>query len=204
MRCTAHTRSGAQCSAPAVTDTTVCRMHGGSAPQVLAKAQERSAERALRQAATRLGVPVDDPDPAGALLGLIAEAAGNVEFYRSLVEVLPTHPEPDEAIADGEGNVHYRRGETGVYGRTYHQSGIPTGEAKAHVLVQLYDAERDRLAKYVKDALQLGLDERRVRIAESDARRLFTAVVDAMADAGLSEEQGEAMRRAVAARLRAG
>lgn len=41
QRCTATTRSGKPCSGPAITGGTVCRMHGGSAPQVKAAARER-------------------------------------------------------------------------------------------------------------------------------------------------------------------
>lgn len=41
--CNGHTRAGKPCGNPAMKGTTVCRMHGGSAPQVQAKAAERIA-----------------------------------------------------------------------------------------------------------------------------------------------------------------
>ena len=40
-RCTAHSRAGSQCKKPPVLGATVCRMHGGAAPQVIASAQQR-------------------------------------------------------------------------------------------------------------------------------------------------------------------
>lgn len=40
-RCTAHSRSGARCKKQPVLGATVCRMHGGAAPQVQASAQAR-------------------------------------------------------------------------------------------------------------------------------------------------------------------
>jgi hypothetical protein len=41
-RCTAKAKStGGRCNNPAIFGGTVCRLHGGSAPQVKAKAQER-------------------------------------------------------------------------------------------------------------------------------------------------------------------
>jgi hypothetical protein len=42
-RCTAHNRQGAQCGNPPIQGGTVCRMHGGAAPQVKASAQARLA-----------------------------------------------------------------------------------------------------------------------------------------------------------------
>ena len=39
--CRAHKRSGAQCGNPPMSGGMVCRMHGGSAPQVKRKAAER-------------------------------------------------------------------------------------------------------------------------------------------------------------------
>lgn len=43
-QCTARARSGARCRQQAVRGTTVCRMHGGTAPQVQRKARLRLLE----------------------------------------------------------------------------------------------------------------------------------------------------------------
>jgi hypothetical protein len=55
-RCKAHSRSGKQCGNAPIMGGMVCRMHGGSAPQVKRKAAERLADlidpdRALRELA---------------------------------------------------------------------------------------------------------------------------------------------------------
>lgn len=42
--CKAHSRSGKPCKGKPIIGGAVCRMHGGGAPQVLAKAQERIRE----------------------------------------------------------------------------------------------------------------------------------------------------------------
>jgi hypothetical protein len=41
LRCKAHTRSGRQCGSHPIRGGAVCRMHGGGAPQVKAKAMDR-------------------------------------------------------------------------------------------------------------------------------------------------------------------
>ena len=70
----------------------------------------------------------------------------------------------------------------------------------------LLDKERDRLIRLAKQAIDLGLDERRARIAERDAELLVTAVRAAAADSelGLSVVGQEQLLRVVARHLREG
>lgn len=168
--CGAKTRSGTPCGKPAGWGTPNqigrCKLHGGNSPNHL-----KSAEREIaRQACVKLGVTID-VHPAEALIREVCETAGNVEFYRSLVQELPTHPDPDEYIPpeDDEEQGHYVRGEPGIYGRTYHVSGIATGEAKPHILVQLYNDERKHLLAATTAALKAGVEARRVELAEQEA-----------------------------------
>ena len=164
-------------------------------------AARRLEMAAAQSACDRLGIQVDT-DPGEALIEAVREAAGNVEFYRGLVAELPIHPEDDVREVNDDGEPFWERGEAGVYGRTYHQSGIPTGEAKPHILVVLYNQERDRLVAYAKEALAAGVEERRIRLAESDARTLFAGVGKAMAAANLTPEQIETFRSVLAQSLR--
>lgn len=53
MICSAHKTNGQPCKAKAIKGGTVCRVHGGSAPQVRAKAKQRLLE-ALDPAAAEL------------------------------------------------------------------------------------------------------------------------------------------------------
>jgi hypothetical protein len=97
-RCKAHSRSGKQCGNAPIMGGMVCRMHGGSAPQVKRKAAERLADlidpdRALREMA-RLAysdvrsifdaegklLPVQDwPDELAAAVGGIEVVKRNVD-----------------------------------------------------------------------------------------------------------------------------
>lgn len=164
-KCGAKTRSGTDCGRPAGWGTDHsgigrCKNHGGSTPNHKRAAQK---EIARRECAT-LGLAVEI-DPGEALIQELWETAGNVAFYRELVQQLPMHPEPD-AYVDGEGGGHWKRGDAGVYGRSYHVSGIPTGEAKPHVLVALYNEERKHLAAVAAAALKAGVDQRRVELEQ--------------------------------------
>jgi len=74
-RCTAKTRSGRGCKNPPILGGTVCRMHGGSAPQVRAAASRRLLAMVL-PALARLDAIVRKPETSDA------------DRLRAIVEVL--------------------------------------------------------------------------------------------------------------------
>lgn len=189
-QCLAHNNEGGPCGRHPANGADVCPVHGGHAPQVREAAERRVQIELARQACNRLGIPIV-VNPVESLLDAIYEAAGNVEWYRALAAQLPPHPADDVLEEGADGKQHWVRGDPGVYGRTYHASGIPTGEGKKHVLVQMYDEERDRLAKYRHDAISLGLEKRRVDLEEHRAVEVFRAVSQAFAAMGLSERFNE-------------
>jgi hypothetical protein len=119
------------------------------------------------------------------------EAAGNVAFYRERVQQLADEPEPDEYIEGEDGDGHWQRGEPGVYGRTYHVSGLPTGEGKPHILVTLYNQERDRLRATCEAMLRANVEERQVRMAERDAATILQAQVKALVAMGMADRLEE-------------
>ena len=200
-KCGAKGRSGKPCGRPKGWGTNhpgvgYCKHHGGSTPT-----HKRAAEIEIaRQECAALGVPIETT-PADALMEEVREASGNVAFYRELVQRLPTHPADDVLVpaveVEGEDGrpqtipEHWERGEPGIYGRTYHVSGLPTGEAKPHVLLQLYNDERKRKLEASAAALRAGIEERQVRIAEADAERIELANVKAFAAMGLADRLEE-------------
>lgn len=157
-----------------------CKRHGGST-----RNHKRAAALEIaRQECVTLGIHVEI-DPSEALLREVWESAGNVAFYRQLIQALPTHPDPDVYVTDDEGDGHWERGTTGVYGRTYHVSGVPTGEAKPHVLVVLYNQERDRLRAVCEAAIRANVEERRVQLAEREGQMIADVLKGVLTELGV-------------------
>lgn len=165
VKCSAHTSSGRPCRNWAIQGATVCRMHGGSAPQVRRKAAERLAlgrARAELEREGRLGGGQIDVDPADAMLAMVREAAFNVAVLRDLVAGLAT--EMDAAAPDALGPVPAIAGLMGSTSKVM--------EAAPHVWVNMYDAERERLVKWSKACRDAGVDEAVVRLEERRADQL--------------------------------
>jgi hypothetical protein len=168
-----------------------CRRHGG------ATASHKDAaklELAKRECET-LGLAIETT-PADALLRELWETSANVAYYRARVQQLPNEPTPGEYIPpeEGEKKGHFVPGTPGVYGPTYHVSGIPTGEAKPHILLVLYNQERDRLRQVCEAMLRANVEERRVRMAEADAAQILEAQVRALIAMGLGDRLEEFRR----------
>ena len=198
--CTATSKqTGKRCGAYPPAGSAVCRYHGGLAPQVRAAAVRRLQAEEARADLVRLGVSIETTGPE-ALEALLHEAAGNVAVLRSMVAELgreelygPKFVYPTVAIGpDGEAvTVSISDG------KGQEQTAIP------HVLVVMYDAERDRLARLAKDCVALDLDARRTAVAEASATRLFDAIGRAFDRAGLDHDQVAAVKLALANELRA-
>lgn len=171
-----------------------CSLHFGNTEAENRKAQTVLAE----QACETLGIPHEGIKPEQALLAELWECLGNIDFYRRQVQRLPPAPGDDVFVSrsespdsDRDSAGHRELGEPGVYGRTYHASGSPTGEAKPHVLVVLYERERDRLRQIASEMLRAGVDERRVQLAEADAALAWTGIVASFTAMGLEDRLDE-------------
>ena len=155
-RCGRKTRSGTPCQAWPVAGTDVCRMHGGSAPQVRAAAERRLERAAAERAAGTYGLPVE-VDPLAALLGELYRTAGHVAWLGALVAEL-------EHVEGGESGLkQYRKGEGGALWE------------RPSVWVELYQHERAHLAKVARDCLAAGVEERRVKMEEATAELIARA-----------------------------
>lgn len=66
---------------------------------------------------------------------------------------------------------------------------IGQGDVAGSVFVELWQGERDRLVKVARACVDVGIEERRVRLAESAGAALASVVRAVLERLGLSEEQ---------------
>lgn len=99
---TAH-RTGERCRRPAEPGTTVCKFHGGKAPQVVNKAKLRLMEAADRMARELLGIADADFDelPPAVKLAAIRDALDRAGLSAKQLHELEVSVKPwEQAIAD--------------------------------------------------------------------------------------------------------
>ncbi len=155
-------------------------------------------------------------DPVSALLDELNRRFRWVMFLESLVMELPTHPEEDEFVppveeAEDAGGDDYKdaerkagywvRGKPGLYGRIYAVSGIPTGESKPHVLVEMYERERQQLVRVASECVKANVSQRAIELAEDTARGIVAAITHVVVSLGF-DPTSEDVRRIGAEALR--
>lgn len=192
-RCGAKKRDGNACGAPPIKGGTRCVRHGGRAPQVQAAAARRlakaSAQDQMLKAVRTLGLP-QDVDPGKALLDEIHWTAGHVAWLREKVQELQ-----DEEL---------------VWGRTQTDNGIgpqgpvdtTTEKAGPSVWYELYMKERDHLAKVCALALRAGIEERKVKLAESQGALVADVIRRILAALNLTPDQQALVPEIVPQQLR--
>ncbi len=190
-KCNGHAKStGKQCTAWPIKGGRVCIKHGGKAGQVRAAADKRIAEKALTDAVKTYGLALD-VSPTEALLDEVKWTAGHVAWLRARVQELEA-----QALSWGVRSVVDREG--GEF------PGTDTTEAAApHVLLDLYQRERKHLVDVCAKALQAGIEERRVRLAESQGALLADVIRRILGDLNLTAEQSALVSEVVPRHLRA-
>jgi len=173
-------RHGQQCAHVPTVGATVCRYHGGAAPQVIKAGKARRAKEDAAKKLAKLGQPIEGLDPTDVLLGLVWEAAGNVAFLRRKVQQLQqgwVGRVYSETLPDAKGDDD-DPGEPGdgIVGPTH------LGDGGAHIYLQLYAEWCEKLAKFSKMAIEAGIVERQVRIAEQQAELMAQVIRGVLRD----------------------
>jgi hypothetical protein len=153
-----------------------CKLHGGSTPAHKTAAAVTQAKRDVVLFGARR-----DIHPAEALLELVQWTAGEVDYWRSRVRVLD-----EEALTWGVTKVK----EEG------HDKGT-TYEAKPNIAYSMLVQASDRLEKYAASALKAGVDERRVRVAESQGTQLLGVLIGCLTELGHDVSPGSEAARVV-------
>lgn len=168
----------------------VCIKHGGAAAQskkaAVRNVNRQQAEKLLAAYGTKA-----DTTPTDALLDEVRWSAGHVAWLRNRVQEL----DPAEI----------------VWGQTKtedHQAtefpGVNTVEqAVPNVWVELYSKERRHLVEVCRVAIASGIEERRIRLAESQGAMLASVIRAILDDLGLTPEQKAKVPEVVPRHLRA-
>lgn len=158
-RCTASKRNGERCGMPRVTGATVCRMHGGSAPQVKRAGARRLAESKVRQALDEVGIREVD-NPLAELRALTGEVLAWKDALANHVAAL----EDRYRHTDDKGGEQLRA-EVALYERALDRAGkLLETWARLGIDAMLADMQVRVTAMQV-DALAAGLDAYRAAAA---------------------------------------
>lgn len=153
-----------------VRGTDKCRMHLGK------KAAAAITEDAARRAVQTYGLP-RDVSPTEALLEEVRYTAGHVAWLRERVQEL----EQQDVIWGVTERVTKGAGE---------YPGVDETEAAtAHAWVELYYRERAHLVSVTKAAITAGIEERRVRLAESQGALLADVIKRILGRLNLTPKQ---------------
>lgn len=158
----------------------LCKAHGGTSPALLEATKKRRAFAAIRNELDSLGGTIE-VDPAEAMITCVRESAWNVAFLRKLVEPLK---------GGGEGPVVFEDdGEPRIDHEGLTQVTSTSMRIDPHILVKMYNEERDRLMRYSKLCADAGVEERKVRIAEAQGEWLVNTIDRVLDHLQLTEDQ---------------
>lgn len=163
-RCVGTTKLGERCERWAIKGATVCRRHGGAAPQVKHAAEKRLQHAAAEKAVVTYGLP-REIDPHTALLEELWRTAGHVAWLNLRIQELQDH-EMHGPVGGGEMSIPRE---------------VP------HVWVVMYQDERKHLAQVAATAIKAGIEERRVRLAEEQGQLLATVIRGILTDLGVAD-----------------
>lgn len=190
-KCTARrSTDGSPCGKWPMKGQLVCETHGGRAPQNRAAAERRQVDAAARRVMETYGRPIDTT-PTEALLEEVRWTAGHVAWLRERVREVET-----AALAWGKTEeVEKTAGEFPGTDITY--------AAAPSVWLDLYQRERKHLLDVCKAAISAGIEERRVRIAESQGALLADVIRRILGDLDLTPDQQAKVGTVVPLHLRA-
>jgi hypothetical protein len=162
-----------------------CKLHGGSTPSHTTAGRVALASAAV----ATFGLP-REVDPRDALLEEVYRSAGAVDWLHQQVQAL----EADAVVWGKAEEVEKQAGEFPGLDTTH--------KAAVNVWVQLWQAERAHLVKVAKEAINCGIEERKVRLAEQQGALLAGVIKNILGDLDLSPAQAAKVSEVVPRHLR--
>ncbi len=186
QRCTAHLSKnhpkdpGGRCPCRSLKGQRVCGFHGGHTRQAKAAAVRRQTEEKARQLVATYGLKIETT-ATEALLDEVQWTAGHVAWLRGRVQEI----EAEASGTDEENPL--------VWGRTKRKEGGEdwgeTHEAAPSIWLRLYQQERTHLVRVCTEAIKAGIEERRVKLAESQGEQVAQAIRGILNDLNLNSDQ---------------
>lgn len=158
--CSAHNRAGEPCQKRPRKGQRVCANHGGSTPAALAAADRRMAQDDAVRTLGFYGEPVEDADPAEAVMDVLRRTVGHVAWLAV-------------QVADNGGLVRD------------HDKGVDVEGP----YLELYERERDRVGRVAKIAHDMGISERVVRMEEQRGELFAAGLMWLLTQLGLGADE---------------
>lgn len=204
--CIGHRKSdGKACTSWPIPGSNVCINHGGRAPQVRRKASANmeywEEMRRVTQGLTSAGIDLEQKDPIRELLWAVATSSHAVKWLGYKVAELVTpdvsgDPTADVIGIDDEGNPRRPTQAQLLY------AADEQGTFRTHPLWKEWNAERQRHARFAKLAVDAGVSERMIRIAEAQSEIIVETMLYALDQLRLGPEIKEQAVDIIAARFR--
>ncbi len=204
-RCWARSKkTQGQCGGVAMAGQNVCRYHGGNAAQSLKAGEQRVAEEKARALVETYGRKIETT-ATEALLDEVQWTAGHVAWLRERVQEIENAA--TLAVSDEDDGPSVGTQDALVWGVTKRKSGGHDGgtteEAAPNIWLKLYQQERTHLVRVCAEAIKAGIEERRVRLAESQGALVAQAIRAILADLNLTGAQQQLVSEVVPRHLRA-
>ena len=169
-------RKGGKCSLPAGWGTShvgvgTCKLHGGSTPQ----AEVSGLVCLARRERQIMGAPLSI-EPQDAILECIRISAGEVAYASERISEL----EASDAVAPVKRTL-VRKTDDGTV------QEVRLDAPALHIWIRSRREAMDRLVSYSFAALKAGIEERRVRVAESQGALLAGAVQAILRELGVDQ-----------------
>ena len=184
FECVSPRKDRSPCHSPRIVrGADKCRMHlGKQAPPVIAEAEARKAVETY-------GLP-RDISPTDALLEEVRYSAGHVAWLRAKVAELEAADLVWGVTEEADRNATEFAG-TDV-----------TRSASVNMWLELYHRERKHLLDLVKTAISVGIEERRVRLAEAQGSLMNEVIRRILARLSLTPDQSALLPVVVPEELR--